>query len=256
MILYFSGTGNSRYVAEQLVAGTGNSLHFMPKYNPLKIEFEGKQLGIVVPVYSWGISPYVLDFIRDLNSRFIDEAAKHPVWFVLTCGDETAYAPEMMKRSLSEKGIMIAGGWSVIMPNDYVLLPGFDVDSKEVEENKLDECRVRIDYIAGRINERKWEEDYVRGKMCGLKSRIVYPLFKRWGIFPKRWHWTQECIGCGKCVGVCPMGNIDFKSGRPKWGNNCVSCTACFHICPTHAIEYGNATIHKHQYSTLLKRSR
>ena len=152
MILYFSGTGNSRYVAEQLAAGTGNSLHFMPKYNPLKIEFEGKQLGIVVPVYSWGISPYVLDFIRDLNSRFIDEAAKHPVWFVLTCGDETAYAPEMMKRSLSEKGIMIAGGWSVIMPNDYVLLPGFDVDSKEVEENKLDECRVRIDYIAGRIN--------------------------------------------------------------------------------------------------------
>lgn len=253
MILYLSGTGNSRKVAERLSFNLSESLHFIPEINPAELEYSGLSLGIVCPVYAWGISPLVLDFISRLNKRFIDNASQQPVWIVLTCGDETAYAPEIMKRSLQSVGLSVTGGWSVIMPNDYVLLPGFDVDSKDVEQEKLSKYIEAVDEISASISAQEWWEDYVRGSMPWIKSKLVYPLFVRWGVNPSRWHWTQECIGCAKCTGVCPVSNIDFKSGRPRWGKNCISCTACFHICPTHAVEYGAITRNKHQYRTLLR---
>lgn len=254
MILYLSGTGNTRKVAYLMSDSLSEPLHFIPKVNPATLRFEGKTLGIVCPVYAWGVSPLVLDFISRLNQDFVEAASRVDIWITLTCGDETAYAPEILKKGMSDVGLNVDGGWSVIMPNDYVLLPGFDVDSKEVEGRKLSKFTKRVVDICGLIKDRTWTEDYVRGGMPWIKSRLIYPLFRRWGIFPKHWHWTQECIGCHKCMEVCPVGNIDFKSGRPRWGNKCISCTACFHICPTHAVEYGNITRHKHQYRTLLRK--
>ncbi len=253
MILYLSGTGNTYKVASLLGENLSENLYFMPECNPASLTFEGKTFGIVCPVYSWGVSPLVLDFISRLSDKLIASLSNHDVWIVLTCGDEIAYAPEILKDALLKRGVNVSGGWSVIMPNDYVLLPGFGVDSKEVEERKLDKYRKRVDDISANIKGRLWEEDYVRGGMKWVKSRLIYPLFRRWGVFPKRWHWTQECIGCESCVKACPVGNIDFKGGRPKWGDECISCTACFHICPTHAVEYGNMTKHKKQYRTLLR---
>lgn len=57
---------------------------------------------------------------------------------VCTCGDETGEAPQMFQKALEERGLKSLGFWSVIMPNTYVLLPGFDVDLDEIENYKID----------------------------------------------------------------------------------------------------------------------
>ena len=46
-------------------------------------------------------------------------------------------------------------GYSVIMPNNYILLPGFDVDSKEVERQKLEDAPAAVAAIAAAIRESK-----------------------------------------------------------------------------------------------------
>ena len=43
---------------------------------------------------------------------------------------------------------------------------------------------------------------------------------------------TDACIGCGKCVELCPLNNIHLESGRPVWGKNCTHCMACICYCP------------------------
>ena len=248
MILYFSGTGNSRSIAKLLASELGESADFILKDSPAEIKFSGKYLGFVFPVYSWGVPPLVLDYVRNLNPQFINDADEVPVFIICVCGDEVALAPEMIKKGLSEKGLTLAGGWSVQMPNNYVILPGFDVDSEEVELQKLKEAPGAVKTIAGNISENRWEENYVRGGSAWLKSRLIYPLFKRWGIFPERWQVSQACVGCGKCEEACPMKNLKLKEGTPTWGTNCVSCLACYHICPRHAVNYGRATLRKGQY--------
>ena len=259
MIFYFSGTGNSRYVAHSLERELGEKTFFMfpPSGDKGKNDGaalplcpDGDSLGFIFPVYSWGVPPNVVDFITRLPDGFwTDVMVKHiPVWVVMTCGDEVAMAPEMITSVLKKRGVATESIWSVIMPNNYVLLPGFDVDSKELENKKLSECGSRIREVAEGIRSGRKTIDVVRGSLPGLKTSLVYPLFRRWGISPAKWRSTEGCVGCGICARSCPEGNIRIVDGRPVWGKNCCSCLACYHSCPRHAVEYGNATKRKGQY--------
>ena len=134
------------------------------------------------------------------------------------------------------------------MPNNYVLLPGFDVDKKEIEQKKLKDCEKRILEIVQSISRDERRLDVVRGSIPWLKSKIVFPLFCKWGISPKKWNSNPSCIGCGKCSKICPMVNIVMEEGRPRWGFRCCSCLGCYHVCPVHAVEYGKETKKKGQY--------
>ncbi len=47
------------------------------------------------------------------------------LFFVCSCGDDTGLTQQVMEKALSAKGWMCHAGFSVTMPNNYVLLPGF-----------------------------------------------------------------------------------------------------------------------------------
>lgn len=55
----------------------------------------------------------------------------------------------------------------------------------------------------------------------------------------KGYHITDNCIGCGKCMTVCPQNCIDRGAPTPYniRQNNCLHCGACFENCPIGAIE-------------------
>lgn len=250
MIFYFSGTGNSRYVAGKLSEKLEERLKFIPDCLRDMPEFEGESLGLVFPVYSWGFPEMIEKFVKRLPEEFIQtvNAAGKSVWAVLTCGDETGMAPEMTQKLLKRHGLEASGMWSIIMPNNYVLLPGFDVDNKSVESSKLEKAPARIDKIASDILSGNMIFDLFHGPWPRLKSYTVYPLFRNWGIFPKKWHSDSKCISCGVCASKCPMKNIAMADGKPHWGINCVSCLACYHYCPVKSVGYGKMTNKKGQY--------
>lgn len=251
MIYYFSGTGNSRAAAILLAKHLQDKICFIPHVDSCQEIQQGERVGFVFPVYSWGVPPLIIEFIDRLGEEFWKMVNKRnvPVWVVMTCGDEVALAPEMISKAFLVHGVEVESIWSVIMPNDYVLLPGFDVDSKELENEKLAAAPGRLEEIANGIIEGRRTIDVTRGSLPWIKSRIVYPLFKKWGISPRQWHATDACINCGICAKRCPNINITLDNGRhPQWGLDCCSCLACYHSCPEHAIEYGKATRKKGQY--------
>lgn len=78
------------------------------------------------------------------------------------------------------------------------------------------------------------------------------------GVNPKKWHHTENCVGCGKCVKVCPINNItliQYNSCKiyPKWGQDCEGCCACFHVCPKQSVQYGKITKKAKQYNHFWK---
>jgi len=50
---------------------------------------------------------------------------------------------------------------------------------------------------------------------------------------------TEECVGCGKCVFICPYGAIEWNAiGTPEiHSEDCLGCGACALVCPHQAIE-------------------
>ena len=250
MVYYFSGTGNSTFVATTLANFLGETLEFIPDVDPRTLLKPESRFLLVFPIYSWGVPPLVGKFIEDISSEYWSRLKEKglSVDCVMTCGDEVALAPEMITKVFKKRGVVLNSIWSVIMPNNYVLLPGFDVDSKELEQKKLKESESRILEIAQSLNRFDKRIDVIVGSMPWIKTKLVFPLFKKWGIFPKKWHYTDACISCGRCAKICPLLNITMVGSHPKWGKNCCSCLGCYHVCPSHAVEYGKETKKKGQY--------
>ncbi|MDE7160579.1 MAG: EFR1 family ferrodoxin [Muribaculaceae bacterium] len=249
MIVFFSGTGNSRHIASQLAQGLGETPCEICRTDPTRLEFSGKSFGIILPVYAWGIPPLAGEWLRRLSPAFVSELISRGtyIWVILTCGDETGMAPEMLQDVLEERGLRPSAMWSVITPNVYVLLPGFDVDPQETQQKKLALMERRIGEIREAVSREKRVIDVFYGSFPKMKTRLVYPLFKRWGIRASKWLATEKCTGCGACVKACPMDNITLWRNRPTWGGNCVSCLGCYHRCPVNAVQYGSVTKHKGQ---------
>ena len=253
MIFYFSGTGNSAWVAQQLAQQLNDRLCFIP--DELKGEANYKlraneKLGFVFPVYAWRVPKFILKFIRRMKVENVSY-----VYFVATCGDDSGRMDHYFKRAAQRKGWKVACGFSVIMPEAYVSLPGFDVDDKLKENRKLREAKTRLDDMANNplqfltYQHRWW-------------SQHLGWFFNTFLMSHKPFHTNGNCNGCGKCAKVCPLHNIEMKAHpekpadpetmasplRPLWHKDCVGCLRCYHSCPQRAIEYGRFTKGKGQY--------
>lgn len=250
MVFYFTGTGNSLWVARKLAEALHEPLVAVSEAvkNGVYVYPAGKEKRIlfVFPVHSWGLPVLAAAFVKKLE---LMEYAGQPVYVIFTCGDDCGRADKQIKKRLAAKGIGVAAFFSVQMPNNYILLPGFDVDEKSVEEEKLRNAAPALREIMAMIQGAAPLSDrYVSGAFPVLKTGLVYPLFARFSVGKTHFYVTEGCISCGLCVKVCPTGTISWSDSRPVWGNRCVQCLACIHRCPVRAIEYGKITKEKGRY--------
>lgn len=246
MIYYFSGTGNSRYVAECLASLLNDDTE---EITPgMKAETHASCIGIVFPVYAWGMPNIVQRFISGNKDTF---AKARYTYCVMTCGDDMGYADHILRKHM---GGNLNAAFSVPMPNTYVCLPGFDVDSDEVAQGKVRLTTAMLPGIADCISKGESVTQVTRGATPWIKSYVLRPLFNRFLVTDKHFRATEACNLCKKCVRDCPANNMHAEGGRIQWEHRfCTGCLRCFHACPQRAIEFGAFTKGKRQKQPLTK---
>lgn len=254
MIFYYSGCGDSAWAAKTLHKELGHQLVFIPHAdkNAEYLLEEDEELGFVFPVYSWAPPEIVTKFIEGLR---LNHAPKY-CFMVCTMGDEVGLTAELLRKTLSRKGWRLDAAYSIQMPETYINLPGFKLDTPEGVKAKHEAAQLRIQHIAEALKGRATGvTDVTVGGMAWFKSVVVKWLFYKFLITDKPFRSTDACVGCGICAKNCPVGNISIKEGRPHWGRDkrCLTCMSCYHRCPQHAIHFGRQTEGKGQYFCELK---
>ena len=120
MILYFSGTGNSKYVAKRIADALGDeivNLNDRIKASDTSLVETGERVIIVTPTYAWRIPRVVCDWLRKTELR----GAKRS-WFVMTCGSEIGNADKYNRELCAEKAISCMGTAQIVMPENYIAM--------------------------------------------------------------------------------------------------------------------------------------
>ena len=244
MILYFSGTGNSEYVAGKIAAQIKDTLYSIREsiHKEERPEhFSGDRFIFVTPTYAWRIPKLVEAWIRKADFQ-----AGAKAYFLLTCGSDTGNAGKYLKRLCVDMNLEYMGMMTVVMPENYIAM--FRAPGEQESIQIIHKAEPVVKQAAASIEAgEKFSEEKI-SVIDRLKSGIVndafYPLFVKTDKFRAE----DSCIGCGKCAAVCPLHNIKIVDGKPIWGKACTHCMSCICDCPMGAVEYGKASVGQERY--------
>ena len=227
----FSGNGMSRQVAEGLLRADA-------------VVDDGSSFGFVFPVYGWRPPRIVARFVREeLAARWGERRPEH-VWAVMTCGFDVGYADSVFDELLRPVlGRGLDAAFSVRMPDTYIGLPGFRLNSPQLVEEKMRLAQDRIAAVAEQIRARVHIRDLKRGIFPRTKTYVFGKVFDRFLVDDRFFHVTAaKCTKCGACAANCPAGAIRQQDdGTVAWRHDgsCTGCLRCLHNCPAEAIEFG-----------------
>lgn len=244
MVLYFTGTGNSKYVAQRIAAALGDTLFCMNDRiragdtSPVET---GRRLVIVTPTYAWRIPRLVRDWLRSTELRGAEQA-----WFVMTCGSEIGSADKYNRALCAEKGLACMGTGQIVMPENYIAM--FDAPQADKARRIVAKAEPDIDRAIAAIKESRAFAPTRRNLYDRFMSGPVNPVFYACVVKAKAFTVSDACVGCGRCARRCPTNSIALRGGKPVWGKGCTHCMACICYCPTEAIEYGKKSLGKPRY--------
>ena len=179
MIVYYSGCGNSRWVAQTLAGRLQERLTFLPDTSADISLQDGEAIGFVFPVYAWAPPRLVLEFVRRM------QLTHHPsyVWFACTCGDEGAFTRQVFSRALRKAGLNLDACFCLQMPETYIAFPGFALDTPANAQRKINSVRNDLPRIAELINHRERQHfEMIWGIFPLTKTYVLQPLFYRFII--------------------------------------------------------------------------
>ncbi|WP_424357561.1 EFR1 family ferrodoxin [Methanocella sp. MCL-LM] len=234
-IYYFTGTGNSLYVARAVAQKLGDCklVNMAKPDSEQAIEDNSDTVGFVFPVFYGNMPVIVQNYVKKL--KLSPEAY---VFSIVTVGGEAGASNHELDKLLRANGSHLSAGFSLIMPdNAYIWINLVTPAEKreqvlkaaDAELAKIIEALQKKEQVVSKENALKWR---ALGSLSSTFAEKIYRL-------PRRYHTTDKCSGCGTCTKLCPVNNVTLADKKVTWGSNCTHCLACFHWCPRQAVEIG-----------------
>lgn len=243
MIYYFTGTGNSLWTAKTVGEAIHQPTENIIKYRKEKtVICEDSIIGFVFPTYMGDLPWIAKEFLLKIQIK-----PNSYVFLIMTSNHgESGISFKSLDQALSLSSGKLSAGFDLQMPGNCLI-------SSDVENTKrLQKAPGQIQNICREIEQQivnyisdgsKPSEDFVTGSYFYGKHS-----FKRLTLM-KNFQITKNCNGCGVCVSVCPMANIEIKGSKAVHGHNCAACYACLHWCPKNATLLNVPTLkHRTQY--------
>lgn len=241
MILYFSATGNCKYVATRLVQSEEQEmLSIVDCVRNDQYTFSDKTIGIISPTYDWGLPSIVKEFLE--KAFFQTEY----LYYIATYGTTPGASGAIANKAIQSR--KINAYYSVKMADTWT--PIFDLSTPEKVAKYTKNTETEISSIIRNIKERNTNR-YMSPRTPAIFTELIaQPLYDRKVRCTSNFRVQDNCVGCGLCAKKCPIQAIEMQNKRPVWiKDKCVMCLGCLHRCPKFAIQYGKNTKKHGQYT-------
>lgn len=248
-IYYFSGTGNSLYVAKELQEGIPGTtiIPILSILDNKLIKTDAETIGFVFPIYFGTIPSAVRKCIKKLNM----DSAKY-IFAIATYSNYAGLVKMRMDRLIKAKGrnldqffelAMTINSPTGIMPK---FIPGYQKNVNEwvhhiSKENVINvelESQKRISQIQQAIIDKEKNQESISFKfyLKRFVSKLMDAVENSNAKIP--YYSDETCSGCGICEKVCLSKKIKLVNEKPVWQKDtkCYYCYACFNFCPTQSI--------------------
>lgn len=239
-IVYFSGTGNTKAIAEgykHLLAAKGHVVHLksIEEGNTL----EAHDLLIVGgPIYAGNMPDELINWVRKSVKSV---TAKKAIVFSTSAGLLNANGVKSIGQKLSKKGYNVIDMTAFEMPRNFYI-DKYEPTPEAVQKQQFENAAATIIDSLSSID---------GASSLNVDGSVVMidffaDLFRLMAKFMGRSFQIHEnCIHCGLCEKNCPKNNI--KHEEKKYLNRCILCTRCIHNCPVNAISYKGKHIEQYQ---------
>jgi ferredoxin len=227
-IFYFTSTGNSLAVARKIGGESCKLLSIPQLMRDENFVFSDDIIGLVCPVYYFGIPKMVKNFLERAHWRAGYSFA------ALTCGGNQFATLYNLQKLVRKHGRHFSYTSTISTAGNY--LPRFDVADAISELSEKDvEKQVRAVIIDIKNRKTNTPTASVGQRAAWHAAQLVAKKTMHNNMAQKYYYTDDRCTKCGICAKVCPAGNISV-SGKVVFGDKCEVCLACLHICPRNAL--------------------
>lgn len=240
MILYFSGTGNSLYVAKKLAELTGDTAVPISAIHERCQRIQDRIIGFVFPVYFGDLPEPVQDLIRQVRFQ------KSTYFYgIATCGSAPGRSLRTMDRILRRQHCSLSYG--AVLP----MIANSTIASRRhirYDMNRLDHADELVAAAADKIRGQVRDTTAIHSSLSAWLMNLG--LIRHAG---ERWLTPSvdggRCVACGLCARICPVSNIICTAKGAVIGSHCSHCLACVHWCPQQAVTvHGKQILSEDQY--------
>ncbi len=243
-VFYFSGTGNTWWVANRLAASLRDMGADAACFSVEQVDTGSADrliagcdvVGFGYPVYASDLPEIMKTFMSGLTPVCKDVFIFCSQW--LWSGDGARVGTEFLDSEFRVK-------WAehFAMPNNVSVsvfrLP-YTNDKRRIER-VLKKTEAKIQRFARRIMSGK---PFLRG----FNSVSVFSGYLQRHPFRSMYHRLRndisidrgKCISCGYCLKLCPAGNLCSAGDTINTRGTCILCLRCYSFCPAMAVKYMN----------------
>ncbi|GAU78318.1 EFR1 family ferrodoxin [Fusibacter sp. 3D3] len=230
-LYYFSGTGNTYYIAKKIAHSFSDSklipIGSLNLESPVKTN--AQNIGIVFPVYFYDAPKIVKRFLEKI------ELSDQPyVFLIANYGAGGGNALANCTSILNARHIGVSSTFSFVLPDNSIIFPTPKAKMPQMltdADHEIDKTiQSLLNHEKGKLPTQKIATHLVSSFMQKLSTS--YLEFNKLNID------KAKCTNCGLCSKVCPVDNITTSSTYPQMNHKCEMCFSCLHHCPEEAIRF------------------
>jgi ferredoxin len=234
LTLYFSGTGNSKYIAQYFSKLMGcQDYSIEESVDFINLIDTNDTIAFCYPIYGSCVPMIMREFVTKYKSYLNEKKLIIFCTQLLFSGDGARVFTDLLKGASYK--VIYAEHFN--MPNNicnFFLLP---IANDEKTKKYIINAECKMNRVCENIN-----KGIIRKRGFNIISKYT-------GLFSQRFYFrsfekkaksdvriSDDCILCDKCIRICPMKNLKHLDKRIEQNGNCTLCYRCVNMCPQKAI--------------------